>query len=207
MIRSGKNAHRLRLLEREPIGQGGCRGPASGGDRPSTVPAKNFVGEMTVMEVADLTMNDVALVVPNFTAETLIRLVPVMVTLVPPALGPTLGLTPVTVAASWYRNWSLGEVPEVPPALATITSTVPADPAGDVAVIVLAELTVNEVAGAEPNVTPETPVKPEPVMVTRVPPASGPTIGRTAVTVGAARYVDPVGLRSGRGPRAVVTVT
>jgi hypothetical protein len=155
----------------------------------STVPA-DLAGDMAVMEVAELTVNEVTVVVPNFTAETLIRLVPVMVTLVPPAFGPKLGLTPVTVAASWYRNWSLGEVAEVPPALATITSTVPADPAGDVAVIVLAEFTVNEVAGAEPKVTAEAPVKPEPVMVTRVPPASGPTTGRTAVTVGVARYVN-----------------
>ncbi len=38
-------------------------------------------------EVAELTVNDVALVVPNFTAETLIRLVPVMVTLVPRPSG------------------------------------------------------------------------------------------------------------------------
>jgi hypothetical protein len=69
----------------------------------STVPANpnNLAGEMAVMDVAELTVNDVTVVVPNFTAETLIRLVPVMVTLVPPPVGPALGLTPVTVAASW----------------------------------------------------------------------------------------------------------
>jgi hypothetical protein len=66
----------------------------------STVEA-DIAGEVAVIEVAELTVNDVALVVPNFTAETLIRLVPVMVTLVPPAVGPELGLTAVTVAAFW----------------------------------------------------------------------------------------------------------
>jgi hypothetical protein len=66
----------------------------------STVPA-DLAGELAVIDVAELTVNDVALVVPNFTAETLIRLEPVTVTLVPPPVGPALGLTPVTVAESW----------------------------------------------------------------------------------------------------------
>ena len=39
----------------------------------------------------------VAGVLPNFTADTLVSPVPVMVTVVPPVLGPEAGLTPVTV--------------------------------------------------------------------------------------------------------------
>ena len=43
-------------------------------------------------------------------------------------------------------NWSAGEVAEVPPGVVTVTSTVPL-PAGEVAVIEVAESTVTLVAG------------------------------------------------------------
>ena len=43
------------------------------------------------------------------------------------------------------------------------------------------------VAAVAPKLTAVAPVKPVPVMVTEVPPASGPAVGLTAVTVGAAR--------------------
>ena len=49
-------------------------------------------------------------------------------------------------------NWSAADVAEVPPAVVTVTSTVPV-PAGEVAVIWVAELTVTPVAAAAPNVT------------------------------------------------------
>ena len=82
--------------------------------------------------------------VPNLTAPeaaTLVKLVPVMVTLVPPAVLPLVGLTEVTVAGAWYVNWSALEVAEVPAELVTVTSTAPAAWAGDVAVIWVSELT------------------------------------------------------------------
>ena len=81
---------------------------------------------------------------------------------------------------------SADEVAEVPPGVTTVTSTVPAEPAGAVAVILLVALTVNEVAAVEPKFTVETLVKPVPVMVTVVPPADGPALGLTEVSVGAA---------------------
>ena len=62
-------------------------------------------------------------------------------------------------------------------------STVPV-PAGDVAVIEVAELTVKPVAGVAPKVTAVAPVNPVPVMVTEVPPAVGPAVGEIEVTVG-----------------------
>jgi len=65
-----------------------------------------------------------------------------------------------------------------------VTSTVPAGPAGEVAVIELSLNTVNEVAAVVPKVTLVAPVKPVPVMVTEVPPATVPAVGITAVTVG-----------------------
>ena len=84
----------------------------------------------------------VAAVVPNFTAVAPVKLVPVIVTLVPPAKGPELGEIPVTVGAVTYVNWSLEPVALVPLVVVTVISTVPALPAGEVAVIWVVELTV-----------------------------------------------------------------
>jgi hypothetical protein len=47
-----------------------------------------------------LTVYDVALFAPNLTAVAPVKLVPVMTTLVPPAVGPDVGDTPVTVGAA-----------------------------------------------------------------------------------------------------------
>ena len=82
-------------------------------------------------------------------------------------------------------NRSAADVADVPPAVVTLMSTVPV-PAGEVAVIWVAELTVKLVAGVAPNATAVAPVKPVPVMVTDVPPADGPDAGEIDVTVGAA---------------------
>ena len=75
----------------------------------------------------------------------------------------------------------------MPPGLVTVTSTVPADSAGLVAVICVAELTVKLLAAMVPKSTAVAPVKPVPVIVTDVPPAAGPAAGLTPVTAGAAR--------------------
>jgi hypothetical protein len=48
------------------------------------------------------------------------------------------------------------------------------------------ETTLESVAGKEPNLTPVAPVKPVPVIVTSVPPATGPEAGLIAETTGAA---------------------
>ena len=71
----------------------------------------------------------------------------------------------------------------MPNPVVTLTSTVPV-PAGEVAVIDVAELTVKPVAGVAPKLTAVAPVKPVPVMVTEVPPAVGPVVGVVEVTVG-----------------------
>ena len=68
----------------------------------------------------------------------------------------------------------------------TVTSTVPAALPGEVAIRVVALVTVTEVAGVVPKLTVEPAVKPEPVTVTRVPPATGPEVGAMAVTAGTA---------------------
>ncbi len=82
-------------------------------------------------------------------------------------------------------NWSPAEVALVPPAVVTLTSTVPV-PAGEVAVIEVALLTVTLAAGAAPKLTTAARVKPVPVIVTLVPPDAGPVVGLRLVTLGAA---------------------
>ena len=56
----------------------------------STVPADS-AGEVAVMEVALTTVTPVAATVPNFTVLPAVKLVPVMVTLVPPWWAPRRG--------------------------------------------------------------------------------------------------------------------
>jgi len=82
--------------------------------------------------------------------------------------------------------WSAVLVADVPPALLTVTSTVPPASAGATAVIEVAELTVRLEAAVDPNLTVSPAANPVPVMVTDVPPAEGPLFGLTAVTVAGA---------------------
>ena len=72
----------------------------------------------------------------------------------------------------------------VAPGTVTWTCTEPAEPDGLTAVMVVAEWKVKLRAGLEPNVTAVTPVNPVPVMVTVVPPESGPADGLSEVTIG-----------------------
>ncbi|KRB26617.1 hypothetical protein ASD94_14065 [Acidovorax sp. Root70] len=82
--------------------------------------------------------------------------------------------------------WSAALVALVPPTVVTRTSTVPALPAGAVAVICVAELTVKPVAAVAPKVTAVVPARFVPVTITDVPPVIGPAVGEIDVTVGAA---------------------
>ena len=79
-------------------------------------------------------------------------------------------------------NWSGVPVALVPLGVLTVTSTVPV-PAGAVAVIEVALLTVNEVAAVLPKLTAVAPVKFVPLTWTVVP--AGPELGLTPVTAGA----------------------
>ena len=67
-----------------------------------------------------------------------------------------------------------------------MTVTAPALPAGVVAVIVVLFTTVTPVAAALPKLTVAPDAKLAPVMVTAVPPATGPLLGLTLLTVGPA---------------------
>ena len=73
--------------------------------------------------------------------------------------------------------------------LATATVTAPAGPPGVTAVIWVALSTVKLVAAVPPKLTAVAPLKPEPVIVTDVPPAAGPVFGATVVITGGATAV------------------
>ena len=81
-------------------------------------------------------------------------------------------------------NWSAADVALVPPRVVTVISTIPAELAGEMAVIFVAEITVKPEALIIPNITVVAPVNPVPVIITVVPPAAGPDIGEMLVTAG-----------------------
>ena len=140
---------------------------------------------------------------PKFTAVAPANPVPVIVTSVPPPVGPATGLIAVTVGA--YANLSKADAADVPPGVVTVTSTMPV-PAGLSTVIDVSPRTVKLVAGVSlPNSTEVAPSNPRPVIVTIVPPVAGPPAGFTPLTVGAATYVKSGVLPE--VPPGVVTVT
>jgi hypothetical protein len=141
-------------------------------------------GLVAEIDVALLTAKLAAATAPKLTAVAPLRFVPVMVTDVPPAAGPELGTTDVTVGAGggvWNDPWSFVLVALVPPGVVTVTSTVPL-PDGLTAEIRLSEMTTNEVAAVPPKLTALAAVKPVPLMKTLVP--GTPPLGPTEVTTG-----------------------
>ncbi len=143
-------------------------------------------GEVAVIEVAPLMVTLVAAVEPNLTVDAAVKFVPVMVTDVPPAAGPEVGLIEVTVGTGVVVKvkMSAEEVAEVPVALVTVTFTVPTAPAGETAVIEVSLLMVKLVAAVEPKSTAVAVSKPVPVMATEVSAPWVPDVGLSKVTVG-----------------------
>jgi hypothetical protein len=163
---------------------------------------------VAVIRVSEFTVKAVAASVPNITEVAPVNPEPVTIVTAPPATGPAEGERPVTAGTGAVKvNWSAGDVGLVPPAVVTVTSTVPATWAGDVAVICESEITVNEGTAAVPNVTADAPVKPVPVMVTEVPPAVNPPAGEIKVTPGIGTKVNWSEVVTGLVPPAVATVT
>nr|WP_051022840.1 hypothetical protein [Nocardia pneumoniae] len=106
--------------------------------------------------------------------------VPVKVTKTPPVTGPELGLIETITGTPTYVY---GRALLEPDGVVTVTCAVPA-PGGATAVICVFDTTVNEVAGVAPKFTAVAPDRPEPVMVTEVPPAAGPPVGLSEVSEG-----------------------
>jgi hypothetical protein len=144
------------------------------------------------MVVALVTVSDEAVVVPNFTADAVkpgpLKFVPVIVTVVPPAVVPEVGVNEEMVGAgATYLN--LDDAVAMPPGVATFTVTVPATCDGVTALMVLALVTVKLVADVIPNLTDVIeipgPEKLEPAMVTAVPPLVEPVDGEIEEMLGA----------------------
>ena len=93
---------------------------------------------------------------------------------------------------------------EVPPGVVTVISTAPSGPAGEVAVIVVSDTTVNAEAGVSPKSTAVAPVNPVPEMVTAVPPSGEPWLGATLLTVGCGADAPAVFGNVGPSPTTVV---
>jgi hypothetical protein len=147
-----------------------------------TAPAAS-AGVVAVIVVLLTTVTFVAAIEPNVTVAPEAKLVPVIVTAVPPVVGPPFGLTLVTVGGA-TKVKPVARLPLRPPEFVTVTVTAPAGPAGVVAVIVVLFTTVTFVAAVEPNVTVAPAAKFVPLIVTGVPPAVEPVLGLTLVTVG-----------------------
>lgn len=143
----------------------------------------------SVHVVDELQLTDVAAALPNLNTVAPApgaKPLPVTVTAVPPAFGPELGLRLVIVGLS-YLKWSCLVIALVPLGVLTVMSVVAEVPAGETAVIELAEFTVKLLAGIAPKLTAPAPVKLVPVIVTLVPPAAGPLVGLTLSTEGGGR--------------------
>ena len=69
----------------------------------STVPAAS-AGETAVIDPSLFTTKLAAAVPPKLTADAAVKPLPPMVTLVPPAVGPDVGLTLVTTGAATNVN-------------------------------------------------------------------------------------------------------
>ncbi len=82
-------------------------------------------------------------------------------------------------------NWSALVFAEVPLGVVTVTSTVPV-PLGEVTVMEPVVSAVIVPGLAVPKSTAVAPLRLEPLTVTEVPPAVGPLVGLTTVTVGSA---------------------
>ena len=110
---------------------------------------------------------------------------PVIVIAVPPAVGPDIGDTLVTVGAGATYVKALASDPLCKSVLVTVTPTAPAACAGVVAVIVVAFTTVTPVPALPPTLTVAPLANPVPVIVIPVPPPVDPDVGDALVTVGA----------------------
>jgi hypothetical protein len=111
-------------------------------------------------------------------------------TLIPPAVGPLLGDTPVTVGVGTLYTNPLLSVLASPFEFWTMMSALPAMWAGETARICVELLIVADNASLPPKVTVAPARKFEPVIVTEVPPAVEPEPGEMPVTTGKsqARY-------------------
>src|SRR5262245_22886668 len=156
----------------------------------STTPVPAGVVAVALVALASETL--VAGLPPNEMVAPARKPVPVSVTTVPPAGSPVSGSTAVSVGGPTYMKRPI-TVTVWPSVFVTVIDTGPAAPAGLVTTRVVLLGTITSVAAAVPNIT-VAPVKNDvPVIVTRVPPATGPIAGVTAVMTGGGMNVNAFG--------------
>jgi hypothetical protein len=95
-------------------------------------------GERALIVVLFTTRNEVAAVVPNLTTVAPVKSLPVIVTLVPPAVGPLFGLTDVTTGTGEGTRRLMLLTPTIAPP--TIGGNVPVE--GDCMALMIASRTV-----------------------------------------------------------------
>src|SRR5262249_40911773 len=138
----------------------------------STLPAAVAAGLVAFRTVEDTNCTLVAApAVTKLTVAAAVNPVPVMVTTVPPAVGPAGGGTPVIVGSERQVNWSPSALALLPRAVVTVMSTLPAAVAAGLVAFRVVELT-NCTLVAAPAVTKLTvapAVNSVPVMVTTIP--------------------------------------
>jgi len=156
--------------------------------------ARDGVVTVIVVDVADAT---VAVAPPKVTAVTVARLVPVRVTVCPPASEPVVGVTRVSVGTP--TNVNAFVLVTEPPGVVTTTDTVPAVFAG---VRTFTESAVEDttVPAVPPNVTAVAPARLVPETVISVLPRIGPLTAESDDIVGPSTNVkaslfvaEPVG--------------
>src|SRR4030095_2127192 len=150
---------------------------------------------IAVIVVAELTVNKEAATPPKFTAVAPVKLVPVIVIDVP--VPPLDGVKEVIVGRGINVKPAIDAVPA-----GVVTLTLPVTPVPTTAVILVAELTVNEEAATPPKFTAVVPAKLFPVIVIDVP--VPPLDGVNDVIVGGGINVKPA---TDTVPPGVVTLT
>jgi hypothetical protein len=148
-----------------------------------------------VILVAETTLKEVAAVPPKLTAVAPVKLVPVKVTVAP--VATLVGVNEVMTGAGIKEKPASAAVPP-----GVVTLTFPEVPAATTAVMLVAEITLKEVAAVPPKLTAVAPVKFVPLKVTV---AIGPAlVGVNEVMTGAGIKVNPA---STAVPPGVVTLT
>lgn len=177
----------------------------------STAPA-DPAGATAVIWVALFTINDVAATVPKRTDAAPLKLVPVMVTLVPPAIAPLFGETEPMVGAAIEgevkTNLLFAFDIDDPAGEVIVTPWVPISASTGVTTVICVGLTTeNDVPFTFPNRTAVALLKFVPVIVTVVPPLFGPEAGETAEIAGSRSAIYVAALTRVAVPAAVVTAT
>ena len=137
-------------------------------------------------------------------------------------MGPVNGATLVTVGGATYVYVSAAEIALVPPAVVTVMSTLPAEPAGRSCTLICVSPTTVKHGGVGDPVhgvvvisTPPTNTlvaatpdgsNPVPMTLTVFPPTSGPNDGVRPVTAGADAYTYWSAVDVALGPTGVCTV-